>query len=63
MQVLVYSSATQKQVRQFTRFKDIAYSGSFREDGKLLVAGGQDSLVQVILRDLLLRASCSRIHF
>ena len=44
---LVYSSATQKQLRQFTRFKDIAYSGSFRDDGKLLVAGGQDSIVQV----------------
>lgn len=33
--------------RTISRFKDIAYSGCWRSDGKLVVAGGQDGVVQV----------------
>ena len=33
--------------RQLTRFKDRAYSGCYRADGQLLVAGGESGLVQV----------------
>ncbi|EFJ42814.1 hypothetical protein VOLCADRAFT_66565 [Volvox carteri f. nagariensis] len=33
--------------RTISRFKDIAYSGCFRSDGRLVVAGGQDGIVQV----------------
>ena len=33
--------------RQLTRFKDRAYSGCYRSDGQLLVAGGESGLVQV----------------
>lgn len=33
--------------RTIARFKDVAYSGSFRQDGHLLVAGGQNGVVQV----------------
>jgi hypothetical protein len=43
----VYNSQTRQVQRTFGRFKDVAYSGSFRQDGKLLVAGGQNSIVQV----------------
>ena len=32
--------------RTISRFKDRAYSGCFRRDGKLLVAGGEDAVVQ-----------------
>ena len=32
--------------RTISRFKDRAYSGCFRRDGKLLAAGGEDALVQ-----------------
>jgi hypothetical protein len=32
--------------RTISRFKDRAYSGSFRADGKLLVAGSEDAVVQ-----------------
>lgn len=46
MQVLVYDAATRKLKAQFTRFKDKAYGGCFRADGKLLVAGGESGLVQ-----------------
>ena len=33
--------------RTFSRFKDKAYSGVFRSDGRLVAAGGEDGLVQV----------------
>ena len=48
VQVLVYDGLTRQLKRQFTRFKDKAYSGTFRSDGKLLVAGGENGLVQVL---------------
>ncbi|EFN51794.1 hypothetical protein CHLNCDRAFT_139756 [Chlorella variabilis] len=41
----VYNGATSAAKRQFGRFKDRAYSGSFRQDGRLIVAGGEDSVV------------------
>lgn len=34
-------------LRQLTRFKDTAYSGTYRSDGRLLVAGGASGVVQV----------------
>eukprot|EP00879_Flechtneria_rotunda_P019276 GHRR01020243.1.p1 GENE.GHRR01020243.1~~GHRR01020243.1.p1 ORF type:complete len:421 (+),score=116.30 GHRR01020243.1:737-1999(+) len=45
--VLVYDGLSRAVRRTFSRFKDIAYSGRFRQDGKLLVAGGQNGVVQV----------------
>lgn len=47
VQVIVYNAVTRKAQRQFTRFKDKAYCGNFRADNKLLVAGGEDGIVQV----------------
>ncbi len=46
-QVVVYNGHTRQVGRTFSRFKDTAYSGCFRSDGRLLVAGGQDGVVQV----------------
>lgn len=43
----MYSGLSRQLRRTFGRFKDVAYSGCFRHDGKLLVAGGQNGLVQV----------------
>ena len=43
----IYDGASSAPKRQVTRFKDRAYGGSFRRDGKLIVAGGEDSVVQV----------------
>eukprot|EP00232_Nephroselmis_pyriformis_P007623 CAMPEP_0182882100 /NCGR_PEP_ID=MMETSP0034_2-20130328/17575_1 /TAXON_ID=156128 /ORGANISM="Nephroselmis pyriformis, Strain CCMP717" /LENGTH=333 /DNA_ID=CAMNT_0025015165 /DNA_START=280 /DNA_END=1277 /DNA_ORIENTATION=+ len=45
--VLVYDPVTQRQKKQFSRFKDIAYCGTFRADGKVMVAGGATGVVQV----------------
>ncbi|WIA16183.1 hypothetical protein OEZ85_012896 [Tetradesmus obliquus] len=45
--VIVYDGLTRQVRRTFSRFKDVAYSGCFRQDGKLLVAGGQNGIVQV----------------
>ncbi|KAL4433601.1 hypothetical protein ABPG75_000042 [Micractinium tetrahymenae] len=43
----VFDGATSAAKRQFTRFKDKAYGGSFRRDGRLIAAGGEASVVQV----------------
>ncbi|KAG1655036.1 hypothetical protein FOA52_008787 [Chlamydomonas sp. UWO 241] len=45
--VILYDGATKQVARTISRFKDQAYSGSWRSDGKLLVAGSQDGMVQV----------------
>lgn len=45
--MLLYNGRTQQLERQVTRFKDIAYSGSYRVDGRLLTAGGETGIVQV----------------
>lgn len=50
-QVIVYDGLTRQVRRTFSRFKDVAYSGCFRQDGKLLVAGGQNGIVQVRCND------------
>ncbi len=47
MQVIVYNGHTCQVARTFSRFKDTAFSGVFRQDGRLLAAGSQDGMVQV----------------
>lgn len=48
MRVLLYDATGAAVRRTFTRFKDVAYSGTIRSDGKLLVAGGVEGVVQVL---------------
>lgn len=43
----VFDGTSSAAKRQFSRFKDKAYSGSFRRDGRLIVAGGENAVVQV----------------
>ncbi|KAK9905478.1 hypothetical protein WJX75_000621 [Coccomyxa subellipsoidea] len=45
--VIIYDAHTRKPITTLSRFKDKAYSGTFRIDGKLLVAGGENGFVQV----------------
>lgn len=45
--VLIYDAVTRKPRTTLSRFKDKASSGTFRADGKLLVAGGESGIVQV----------------
>ncbi|ODN99421.1 U3 small nucleolar RNA-associated protein 15 [Cryptococcus wingfieldii CBS 7118] len=45
--VLVYAPKTGKVIKTISRFKDTARGGEFRKDGKLVVAGGDDGVVQV----------------
>ncbi|GIL86712.1 hypothetical protein Vretimale_19807 [Volvox reticuliferus] len=46
--VILYNGRAPNVVgRTISRFKDVAYSGCFRSDGRLVVAGGQDGIVQV----------------
>lgn len=47
LQVILYDGLSRQVRRTFSRFKDTAYSGSIRADGRLLVAGGQNGIVQV----------------
>jgi U3 small nucleolar RNA-associated protein 15 len=44
----LYSTATNEVVKTFSRFRDVVYSGTFRSDGKLIVAGGAAPQVQVL---------------
>ena len=46
-QVVVYHGQTRQTSRTFSRFKDVATSGVFRGDGKLLAAGCLSGTVQV----------------
>ena len=45
--VQIFSSKTRKVTKIHARFKDIAYSGHIRNDGRLLVAGDESGLIQV----------------
>eukprot|EP00281_Chroomonas_sp_CCMP1168_P015294 CAMPEP_0206215678 /NCGR_PEP_ID=MMETSP0047_2-20121206/2322_1 /ASSEMBLY_ACC=CAM_ASM_000192 /TAXON_ID=195065 /ORGANISM="Chroomonas mesostigmatica_cf, Strain CCMP1168" /LENGTH=224 /DNA_ID=CAMNT_0053637987 /DNA_START=53 /DNA_END=723 /DNA_ORIENTATION=- len=54
--VQIYGQRGKTVKRTISRFKDIVYSASFRRDGKLLVASGEESDVKVLdlnSRDLL----------
>ncbi|XP_066540951.1 U3 small nucleolar RNA-associated protein 15 homolog [Hoplias malabaricus] len=45
--IQVYGPHSQEPLRSFTRFHDTAYGGSFRGDGKLLVAGSEEGLIRL----------------
>lgn len=45
--VSLYDSQTDKVQRAYSRFTDDAYSGRFRKDGKLVVAGSKDGYIKV----------------
>ncbi|KAI9340888.1 WD40-repeat-containing domain protein [Obelidium mucronatum] len=52
--VQIYSCSTHTVKKTMSRFKDVAYSGSFRPDGKMMVAGDAQGTVQIF--DLASRA-------
>ena len=45
--VQIFSAKTRQVVRTIARFTDTVYSGEFRSDGKLVVAGDATGLIQV----------------
>jgi len=45
--VQIYAPRTQSITKTISRFKDVARSGSIRQDGKLVVAGDDSGLIQV----------------
>jgi len=45
--VQIYSAHTNSIKKTISRFKDVAYSANFRDDGKLLLAGGENGIVQL----------------
>jgi len=47
VRVQVYSALTKLPVKNLNKFKETAYGGSFRSDGLLLCAGGQESVVRL----------------
>lgn len=44
----LYSTVTNEITKTFSRFRDVVYSGTFRSDGRLIVAGGEAPQVQVL---------------
>jgi len=66
--IQIYSSKTNRVVKTISKFKEIARSGSIRDDGKLIVASDDSGLVQVfdinsraVLRSI--RAHKQPIHY
>ncbi|XP_048735009.1 U3 small nucleolar RNA-associated protein 15 homolog [Ostrea edulis] len=45
--VQIYSPTSLQIHKTISRFKEVAYSGSFRSDGKLLVAGGDEGSIRL----------------
>eukprot|EP01116_Phalansterium_solitarium_P012419 TRINITY_DN28684_c0_g1_i1.p1 TRINITY_DN28684_c0_g1~~TRINITY_DN28684_c0_g1_i1.p1 ORF type:complete len:524 (+),score=16.89 TRINITY_DN28684_c0_g1_i1:42-1613(+) len=45
--VNIYDPSTVEVQKTISRFKDVAYSGSYRSDGKLIVAGGEQPVVKL----------------
>lgn len=45
--IQIYSSKTNRVVKTISKFKEIARSGSIRDDGKLIVASDDSGMVQV----------------
>lgn len=45
--IQIYSLATNALKKSLARFENVAYSGSFRADGKLLCAGSEDGAVRI----------------
>lgn len=58
--VQIYSSKSNTVTKTISRFRDTAYSGSIRNDGKLAVAGDASGLVQVF--DVNSRAILRSLH-
>jgi U3 small nucleolar RNA-associated protein 15 len=44
----LYSTMSNEIVKSFSRFRDVVYSGTFRSDGRLIVAGGEAPQVNVL---------------
>ena len=44
----IYSSSTHQVNKSFAKFKENVFGGSFRHDGKLLVAGFESGTVKVL---------------
>ncbi|XP_076276846.1 U3 small nucleolar RNA-associated protein 15 homolog [Lasioglossum baleicum] len=47
VRVQVYNPITKLVTKNLSRFKEAAYGGSFRNDGKLLCAGGEEAVVKL----------------
>lgn len=47
MRVQIYNPITKLVTKNFSRFKEAAYGGSFRRDGRLLCVGGEESVIRL----------------
>lgn len=45
--VILYNPVTSEPIRTYSRFKDVTYGASFRSDGRLLVAGGEEKHIRL----------------
>ena len=46
LSVVLLDARAQKQKKALSRFSDVAYSGRFRHDGRLVAAGGEEGIVR-----------------
>nr|XP_034956025.1 U3 small nucleolar RNA-associated protein 15 homolog [Zootoca vivipara] len=43
----IYGRYSQEPIKTFSRFKDVAYCATYRDDGKLLVAGSEEGIIRL----------------
>ncbi|XP_003216306.1 U3 small nucleolar RNA-associated protein 15 homolog [Anolis carolinensis] len=43
----IYGRYSQEPIKTFSRFKDVAYCATYRDDGKLLAAGSEEGIVRL----------------
>ncbi|XP_070599246.1 U3 small nucleolar RNA-associated protein 15 homolog [Erythrolamprus reginae] len=43
----IYGRYSQEPIKTFSRFKDVAYCATYREDGQLLVAGSEEGRIRI----------------
>lgn len=46
-QIHIYGRYSHEPIKTFSRFKDAAYCGTYRDDGNLLVAGSDEGIIRL----------------
>lgn len=46
-QIHIYGRYSQEPIKTFSRFRDAAYCGTYRDDGRLLAAGSEDGSISL----------------
>lgn len=57
----MFSGTTNQVKKTISRFHQVAYSGCFRHDGRLLAAGSEQGVVKVIQFSVIVPTHCGTV--